>query len=307
MTAAALPVSGAQLVSEPWGGMLDLSGPAGPGPALKLPARRTASVRKRIPLPAPVDSLPEAVTCEPWGGMVGTATATALVAASHGTSSPAGQSAVAALVRAVARRRPDLHVAEAFVDVQQPDVATTLAGLQERVRVVPLLLSAGYHVHVDLAEAAAGRPGTTVSGALGPDDRLIRVLARRLQQAGLRSGDRVVLACAGSTDERAVADCARMAADLAQFIGRPVSTGYISAARPALKDAVAAERAWLDGRGCRNGRVVVATYLLAPGYFASLAAGCGADVVARPLLVPEEEPPAELVDLVLERFGRPGA
>jgi sirohydrochlorin ferrochelatase len=309
MTAAALPVSGAQLVSEPWGGMLDLSGPAGSGPALRAPVRSAAPAGTRIPLPAPVDELPEAVACEPWGGMVGTATATALVAASHGTSSPAGQAAIAALVRAVARRRPDLNVVESFVDVQQPDVPTVLAGLQEKARVVPLLLSAGYHVHVDLAEAAGGKPGTTVSGALGPDGRLVRVLARRLQQAGLRRGDRVVLACAGSTDERAVADCEQMAADLAKFIGRPVSTGYISAARPALKDAVAAERAWLEGRGLRGGagRVVVATYLLAPGYFASLAAGCGADVVARPLLVPDEEPPADLVNLVLGRFGRLGA
>jgi sirohydrochlorin ferrochelatase len=280
MTAAALPVSGAQLVSEPWGGMLDLSGPAGSGPALRAPVRSAAPAGTRIPLPAPVDELPEAVACEPWGGMVGTATATALVAASHGTSSPAGQAAIAALVHAVARRRPDLNVVESFGDVQQPDVPTVLAGLQEKARVVPLLLSAGYHVHVDLAEAAGGKPGTTVSGALGPDGRLVRVLARRLQQAGLRRGDRVVLACAGSTDERAVADC-----------------------------AVAAERAWLEGRGLRGaaGRVVVATYLLAPGYFASLAAGCGADVVARPLLVPDEEPPADLVNLVLGRFGRLGA
>ncbi|NKX50935.1 cobalamin biosynthesis protein CbiX [Arthrobacter deserti] len=236
--------------------------------------------------------------------MIGSTAATALVAASHGTSSPAGQAAIAALVRAVARRRPDLNVVESFVDVQQPDVPTVLAGLQEKAAVVPLLLSAGYHVHVDLARAAGQAPGTAVSGALGPDGRLVRVLARRLQQAGLRRGDRVVLACAGSTDERAVADCGRMALKLGKFLGRPVSAGYISAARPALKDAVAAERARRRGLRARGARVVVATYLLAPGYFASLAAGCGADVVARPLLVPDEEPPAEMVDLVLDRFGR---
>lgn len=300
MTASTLEQLRAPVACEPWTGMVDLAGPAGSGPALRAPARSSAPARKRIPLPAPVDQLPEAVTCEPWGGMVGAATTTALVAASHGTSSPAGQAAIAALVRAVARRRPDLNVVESFVDVQQPDVPTVLAGLQDRARVVPLLLSAGYHVHVDLAEAAGRRPGTTVGGALGPDGRLVRVLARRLQQARLRRGDRVVLACAGSTDERAVADCEQMAADLAKFIGRPVSAGYISAARPALKDAVEAERAGA-------GRVVVATYLLAPGYFASLAAGCGADVVAKPLLVPEEEPPGDLVNLVLDRFARPGA
>ncbi|MFD1214364.1 sirohydrochlorin chelatase, partial [Arthrobacter sp. GCM10027362] len=276
------------------------------GPALGGTGRSAAPVRKRIPLPAPEGELPEAVTCEPWGGMVAAApiaTATALVAASHGTSSPAGQAALAALVRAVARRRPDLNVIESFVDVQQPDVPTVLAGLRERTRVVPLLLSAGYHVHVDLAEAAGQQHGTTVSGALGPDGRLVRVLARRLEQAGLRRGDRVVLACAGSTDRRAVADCEQTSRMLGEYLGRPVSAGYISAARPALKDAVAAERERINGTRAGGARVVVATYLLAPGFFASLAADCGADVVAEPLLVAGEEPPADLVDLVLDRFG----
>jgi sirohydrochlorin ferrochelatase len=258
---------------------------------------------------------------EPWGGLVDVHAATSLVAASHGTSWPAGQAAIANLVRAVARRRPDLHVAEAFVDVQQPDVPTVLgrlkelrreAGAAERVasggqtRIVPLLLSAGYHVHVDLAEAAAGHEGASVARALGPDQRLVKVLARRLQEAGLRRGDVVILGAAGSTDARAVADCETMARMLGKYLGMNVATGYISAAQPELQSAVAAGRAGIAKRRMvgRNARVVVATYLLAPGYFASLAAGCGADIVTEPLLVADREPPAELVNLVLERFTR---
>jgi len=46
----------------------------------------------------------------------------------------------------------------------------------------------------------------------------------------------------------------------------------------------------------------VATYLLAPGFFADLAARSGADVVAPPLLVAGQAPPDELVDIVLERY-----
>ncbi|NMR30373.1 sirohydrochlorin chelatase [Crystallibacter degradans] len=244
--------------------------------------------------------------CEPWGGLVDVHAVKLLVAASHGTSSPAGQSAIGNLVRAVARSRPDLSVAEAFVDVQQPDVPTVLRGLAEHARIVPLLLSAGYHVHVDLDEAAAGNDGASVTRALGPDQRLVKVLARRLQESGLRRGDRVILGAAGSTDARAVADCETTARMLGKYLGMKVATGYISAVQPELKSAVAVERARIAKRRLagRNARVVVATYLLAPGYFASLAAGCGADIVTEPLLVADQEPPAELVNLVLERFTR---
>ncbi len=252
------------------------------------------------------------LSCEPWTGWVETATEPALVAASHGTNSPRGQAAVSALVRAVAIRRPDLNVVESFVDVQQPAVPRTLAGLAGTTRVVPLLLSAGYHVHVDLAEAAAARPGTTVSAALGPDQRLVQVLARRLREAGLGTGDHVVLGCAGSTDRRAVADCEATAVSLAGLLGRPVSTGYISAAQPELKQAVESARGNLAEAGAphgsqaadRGGRVVVATYLLAPGHFASLARESGADVVTEPLLLAGQEPPAEMVGLVLDRFEK---
>ena len=99
-------------------------------------------------------------------------------------------------------RDRELDVSDTFVDVQQPDVPETLAAVrpEQEITIVPLLLSAGYHVKVDLAEAAAGSPSTAgVTGALGPDARLADVLARRLVEAGLSDGDRVVLAAAGST------------------------------------------------------------------------------------------------------------
>ena len=49
-----------------------------------------------------------------------TSEAPVLVAAAHGTSSPAGRSAIGGLVAAVAARRRDLTVRAAFVDVQPP-------------------------------------------------------------------------------------------------------------------------------------------------------------------------------------------
>jgi sirohydrochlorin ferrochelatase len=220
-----------------------------------------------------------------------------LVAASHGTASPVGQAAVSALVDAVAVQRPDLDVRAAFVDVQQPDPPTVLGTLTSgrSARLVPLLLSAGYHVFVDLTEAAAAVPGVRVAPALGPDVRLAALLARRLEAASLRDDDVVVLGAAGSSEASAVRDCETVAAQLADIIGRAVTVGYLSAAEPRLTDAVAAQR--VPGR-----RVVVATYLLAPGFFADLAARSGADVVTPPLLRADEPPAGELVDIVIERY-----
>lgn len=229
-----------------------------------------------------------------------TVLAPALLAISHGTSSPTGQDAVASLVAGVAAARPDLAVHEGFVDVQQPDVPAVLGALpasRESV-IVPLLLSAGYHVHVDLADDAASAEGAVVAGALGPDDRLVAVLARRLEEAGLLASDVVVLAAAGSSDERAVADCIETARRLGAVIERPVTVGFISAALPRIADEIATTRAAHPGR-----RVVVASYLLAPGYFAELAAAAGGDVTSAPLLLADGEAPDELVDLVLERYA----
>lgn len=257
--------------------------------------------------------------------------ATALLAVSHGTSSPRGQAAVAALAGAVAEHLPDVTVRLAHVDVQQPDVATGLAsfGPEQPVVLVPLLLSAGYHVHVDLHEAIAERQGTFASGALGPDTRLVEVLAERLKEIGLLAqpravswwkrlrtrwvpgngsaarrtdpsdgDDAVVLAVAGSSDERANDDCRAMAALLSERLARPVSIGFLAAAEPRLDAAV--RQAAADAS-----RVFVASYLLAPGYFQDLAqtivSATPCTNITQPLLT---EAPAHplLVELVVDRY-----
>ena len=235
-------------------------------------------------------------------GSISVAPARALVAASHGTSDLDGRRAVAALVDAVRAARGELTVADAHVDVQQPDVPSVLAGLspESSATIVPLLLSTGYHVHVDLAEAAGDSDReVTVTRALGPDQRLVTVLARRLREAGLRTDDAVVLAAAGSSDERAVEDCRITGEMLSAELGRPVTTSFISAAQPRVADAVA------DVRASTRGRVVVSTYLLAPGYFADLAARAGADVTTAPLLTADPPVPPELVQIVVDRYDRP--
>ncbi|MDY0908194.1 sirohydrochlorin chelatase [Microbacterium sp. CFBP9034] len=222
----------------------------------------------------------------------------ALLAISHGTASPAGQAAVQSLVAAVADRLPDVTVRLGHVDVQQPDVAASLDALPpgQPVVIVPLLLSAGYHVRVDLKKETAGRDDVTIAPALGPDPRLVDVLAARLQPLAVQPGDDVVLAVAGSSDDRANEDCRAIGAMLAQRLGREVTVGFLAAADPRLGTAVSSVR------DTARERVVVANYLLAPGYFHDLATRLAdGSPVARPLL-DDDEPARSLVDIVIDRY-----
>ena len=221
----------------------------------------------------------------------------ALLAISHGTSSAEGQAAVSALVDAVARQLPDVTVRLGHVDVQQPDVAASLDALPpgQPVVIVPLLLSAGYHVRVDLKKQTAGREGVAIAPAMGPDPRLVEVLASRLTPLMVGDDDAVVLAVAGSSDDRANEDCREVGRMLGARLGRQVDVGFLAAADPRLDVAVA--RAAIDVK-----RVVVANYLLAPGYFHDLAVRlAGGAPVARPLL-DDDSPARGLVDLVIDRY-----
>ena len=231
-------------------------------------------------------------------------TTPALVGIAHGTSSAAGQAAVAGLMAAVALAEPELLTALGYVDVQQPDAPSTLAALPAGVPavVVPLLLSAGYHVYVDLTDAvavetAASARSVILTEALGPDDRLIELLRERLDEVPLNAGDSLVLAVAGSSDARAVAACRVVAERLSLAAGRDVALGFLSAARPRLACAVTIERIQQPGR-----RVVVSSYLLAPGFFQRLVEKAGADVVTAPLLLPTEPASPLLVAVVTDRY-----
>ncbi|MGY1616918.1 sirohydrochlorin chelatase [Geodermatophilus sp. SYSU D00691] len=218
-----------------------------------------------------------------------------LVACAHGTRNPTGRRLVAELALAARTLRPGLVTTAAFVDVQPPTVGDVVGSLAAEGRpavVVPLLLSGGYHVHVDIAGAVAAHPTAVAARPLGPDERLVAVLHDRLTAAGADPADprtAVVLAAAGSSDPRSAADVAATAALLQERWTGPVTTGFGSAAQPPVADAVAAARA----RGAD--RVVVAAYLLAPGHFADKLAAAGADAVTAPVL-PDDRVAAVLLD-----------
>jgi sirohydrochlorin ferrochelatase len=198
---------------------------------------------------------------------------------------------------AVRQARLGLEAEAAFVDVQPPavaDVVRALADAGRRSVVVPLLLSAGFHVHVDVGRAVRASGGSAVAAAaLGPDVRLAALLHDRLVGVGARAGDAVVLAAAGSSDPRAAADVGVVRDALAARWDGPVVTGFGASAAPSVPEAVAQARV-------TRGRVAVAAYLLAPGQFHERLARAGADLVTPPLLAGSIDD--RLVSLVLDRY-----
>lgn len=233
-----------------------------------------------------------------------------LIAASHGTDSALGSAAISSLVAAVRNRLgARVETLETYVDVQHPQVDEVLASASEShpgavLTVVPLLLSTGYHVRQDIADAAFDNQSEVfISPALGPDARLVEVLARRLEEAGADSTDRIILVAAGSSDPRAVSEVVQVSQILENRLSLKwktsvgVQRAYLSAAEPKLQDLIPELRAKNP-----NQRLVVATYLLAPGFFAEKAKQASADLVSEPLLAANQATPEELVEIVIDRF-----
>jgi sirohydrochlorin ferrochelatase len=248
-----------------------------------------------------------------------------LVAVAHGSADPRATAAIGELIPLVARRAterglsvPELRVA--YLGHAAPSVPQVMRafGPDARVAVLPLLLTAAYHSKTDiprvLARVGAGMR-ITYGHPLGPHPLLLRALERRLPEVALQNPAEVgvVLAAAGSSDPEANATIARLAAQwqarAGWFAVRPAYASPAAAADPGGTtgpDPAAAVTGLLE-TGAR--RVVVASYLLAPGVFAdrirhvSLAAGAAA-VSAVLGAAPE------VADVVLDRYadavlGRP--
>jgi sirohydrochlorin ferrochelatase len=214
----------------------------------------------------------------------------ALLAVAHGSRNPAAADVIKGLARQIRRLAPMLDVHVAFIGHAEPSLPEELSAAGADAVIVPLLLSTGYHLRADLAEAAI-TAGARLAGALGPDELLLTVLTARLAEAGVPDGTPVVLAAAGSSDPAGADDVRQQAALLAERLGAPVAAAFVSAALPTVPAAVAD----LHERTC--GPVAVASYLLAPGYFQELLHRSGADWVTEPL----GEHPA-IAGLVIDRY-----
>jgi len=203
-------------------------------------------------------------------------TAPALLAVAHGSRNPAAADVVRTVGRQIARLAPVLDVRVAFLGHAEPSLPAQLDAAGQGAVIVPLLLSSGYHLVTDIA-AAARTSGARAAAPLGPDQLLLTALTARLAEAGVPDGTPLVLAAAGSSDPAAMTDVGQQADLLAAHLDVPVRPAYLSAARPAVADAV---------RGLREqtgSQVAVASYLLAPGQFQDQLADCGADWVTAPL------------------------
>jgi sirohydrochlorin ferrochelatase len=228
------------------------------------------------------------------------------VAVAHGSADPRAAAAIGELVPLVAQRAaerglsvPDLRIA--YLGHAAPSVPQVMRafGPDTQVTVLPLLLTAAYHSKTDIPRVLA-RTGrrVTYGDPLGPHPLLLRALERRLPETAFENPTQtgIVLAAAGSSDPEANATIARLAARWQAaadwFAVRPA---YASAIGPTPAQAVTE----LRRVGAR--RVVLASYLLAPGLFAdrirdaSLAAGAAA-------VSPTLGAAPEVADVVLDRY-----
>ncbi len=240
-----------------------------------------------------------------------------LVAVAHGSQDPRASATVGELMAMVAERAtrrglraPDLRTA--YLGHAPPSLPQVMSTIEagRRVRVLPLLLTAAYHSKSDipclLTQVSSEFPRLQVSygETLGPHPRLLRALERRLAEedpGADRARTGVVLASAGSSDPEANATIACLAAQWQDRAGWfAVRPAYASAADPSPAAAVTG----LLQAGAP--RVVVATYLLAPGLFAdrirasSLAAGAAA-------VSPALGACTEVADVLLDRFAETGS
>ncbi|MDQ2849573.1 MAG: sirohydrochlorin chelatase [Actinomycetota bacterium] len=206
-----------------------------------------------------------------------------LVLCAHGTANAAGQQVVLDLLALTRAELPGTRVEAAYVDVQSPGPGEVVSGLYDAADppvIVPLLLSTGFHVEVDIEEVVQAYPGTLATDALGPSALIADLVLDRLAEVGARSTDAVVFAAAGSSRARAARDAEHAAGMVRARRPRdaaPLMLGYGSASSPTVPEVVAR----LREQGAQ--RVVVASYLLGPGHFHDKLQHAGADLVTAPL------------------------
>jgi sirohydrochlorin cobaltochelatase len=194
---------------------------------------------------------------------------TPLLIAGHGTADTEGAAQFRQFVKRVAGR-VEVPVAGGFIELSPPPLAEAVtelvAGGAARLAAVPLMLVAAGHAKGDIP-AALGRerarhPGlSTVYGRpLGPHPTILRLLRKRLAEAGARPDTTVLLVGRGSTDPDAnaeVAKVARLLAETTEVAG--VEYAFVSLAPP---DTTAG----LDRcRALGAGHLVVLPYFLFTG------------------------------------------
>lgn len=208
-----------------------------------------------------------------------------LVTVAHGTRFGPGNRVALELTRR-AGASLDLPAVASFVELCEPSLERVMQESDEPTVVVPLLLSSGYHLRVDLP-AAVAQAGSTVrlGGPLGPHPLLARAQADRLNHAGHQPGQPVLMVAAGSNDETSLPDLEQARQHLADELAVPVRLATLSGLGRRPEELVTADDA-------------VSPYLLAPGNFVDRTHAATAAAAVR---APAIGPHPDVVELIAER------
>lgn len=219
---------------------------------------------------------------------VGMVTNGTVLVCSPATQEPGDRAVLCSFVKELRRAIPDVEIRDVPVDHFPVDPSTPAPRVA-----VPLSLTDHGTVARAVAAEQSRDQSLLVSRALGPDWLLAELCVRRLVDAGAHQGDTIVMGVAGSDDPAVIADYSRAAQLLSAVWGGPVHLGSLSGSDTPLSDAIDIARAY--GR-----RVVVASYVLAPGTTAELLRASDADVVTAPIL-DGAQPDWRLIRLVADR------
>jgi sirohydrochlorin cobaltochelatase len=112
----------------------------------------------------------------------------AIILFGHGSRDPLWRQPMDAVAAALARLDPSVPVRCAFLELQQPDLATAAAELIQlgatRIQLLPMFLGAGRHVREDLPALVQGFRNTcpgvefALKAPVGEDDRVVQLLAK---------------------------------------------------------------------------------------------------------------------------------
>lgn len=184
-----------------------------------------------------------------------------LLLIAHGSRDPEAAATCEGLRDLVRRSLPDTVVELSYLSHTRPTPAHALTRFGTGpVVLVPLLLAAAYHVHVDIeavaASARAEGRDVRVAGALVGHRDLLDVLVDRIAEAGMGRLSPLTLAASGTSDPAANTATRGVADHLAERLGVVVKAAFVTTL-PSLSDALAG--------GATRG---VITFVLAPGGFA---------------------------------------
>jgi sirohydrochlorin ferrochelatase len=206
----------------------------------------------------------------------------------------------------VRTRLPGVDVRLGYLDLNSPSVAQILAGCSGDVLVAPLLLSNAFHSKVDLpaiiARATATNPEIVVQQlpTLGGDRRIVGALIARLDQAGIRSTDGIVLTAVGSSDVTADEAIRERAKDLSRELGTPlVQTVFATRLGDDHSNLRRALRRLRRG-GAR--RIVVSPYFLSAGLLTERVDTAVDHLAPGSLIAGPIGAHPDLVDVICDRY-----